>query len=447
IAAGSGVLDIYLRSVLSGCALFLFLFTLPILAKWILIGRWKPKQIRIWSLAYLRFWIVKTLVRRNPIVLFTGSPLFTLYLRALGAKVGRGVVIYSTHVPICTDLLTIGEGTVIRKDSFINGYRAHAGFIQVGAISIGKNAVISEQTVIDIETSMGDGTQLGHASSLHSGQTVPDGQRWHGTPGQQTEADFLAVDPAPCGIWRRAAYGIWQLLTLLLVYLPVGIGGGIVLLVEVPRLSELMGEGAGALTSWTFYRDALAVSFVLFFGSVLAGFVIVMTVPRLLNLTIRPDMVYRLYGFHYGIHRWIVRFSNAKFLSNIVGDSSWIVHYLRRIGYDLGKVVQMGANFGGNVKHENPFLSSVGRGTMVADALSMMNAEYSSTSFRLSRASIGANNFLGNGIVYPPRGRTGDNCLLATKVMVPISGKVRENVGLLGSPAFEIPRSVERDSN
>jgi signal transduction histidine kinase len=191
ISAGSDVLDIYLRSVISGCALFLFLFTVPILAKWILIGRWKPKQIRIWSLAYVRFWIVKTLVRRNPIVLFTGSPLFTLYLRALGAKVGRGVVIYSTHVPICTDLLTLGEGTIIRKDCFINGYRAHAGFIQVGAITIGKNAVISEATVIDIDTSMGDGTQLGHASSLHSGQAVPDGQRWHGTPGQQTSADFL----------------------------------------------------------------------------------------------------------------------------------------------------------------------------------------------------------------------------------------------------------------
>ncbi len=417
------------------------------MAKWILIGRWKPQQIRIWSLAYLRFWVVKTLVRRNPIVLFTGSPLFNLYLRALGAKVGRGVVILSTHVPICTDLLSIGDGTVIRKDSFINGYRAHAGFIEVGPISIGKNAVISEATVIDIDTSMGDGTQLGHASSLHGGQTVPDGQHWHGIPGEQTSANFLAVLPARCGTLRRAGYAIWQLLTLLLVYLPVSIGGGIVLLLKVPRLSELMGEGTAAFTSWTFYRDALVVSFVLFFGSVLVGFLIVTTVPRLLNLVLKPDNVYRLYGFHYGIHRWIVRFSNAKFLSNIVGDSSWIVHYLRGIGYDLGKVVQMGANFGGNVKHENPFLSSVGSGTMVADALSMMTAEYSSTSFRLSRASIGASNFLGNNIAYPPRGKTGDNCLLATKVMVPISGRVRENVGLLGSPAFEIPRSVDRDSS
>ena len=84
VSAGSGVLDIYLRSVLAGSTLFGFLFTVPILAKWILIGRWKPSRSA--SGAYLRFWIVKTLVRRNPIVLFMGSPLFNLYLRALGAE-------------------------------------------------------------------------------------------------------------------------------------------------------------------------------------------------------------------------------------------------------------------------------------------------------------------------------------------------------------------------
>jgi non-ribosomal peptide synthetase-like protein len=39
----------------------------------------------------------------------------------------------------------------------------------------------------------------------------------------------------------------------------------------------------------------------------------------------------------------------------------------------------------------------------------------------------------------------GENCLLATKVMVPIDGPLRENVGLLGSPAFEIPRAASRD--
>ena len=445
ISASSGVLDIYLRSLLSGCAMFLYLFTVPILAKWILIGRWKPRQIRIWSLAYLRFWIVKTLVQRNPIVLFTGSPLFTFYLRTLGAKVGRGVVIFSTHVPICTDLLTIGDGTVIQKDSFINGYRAHSGLIQVGPITIGKNAVISESTVIDIETSMGEGTQLGRASSLHAGQAVPDGERWHGSPAQRTEVDYRSVEPTKCGALRRVSYTVMQLLNLLVVSVPLGISGLIVLLQWVPQLKVLLEPGTQGVTTSAFYVHALVVSLVLFFGGLIFAFLFVMTVPRMLNIAITPDKVYPLYGFHYVLHRTIARMTNLKALTYLFGDSSYIVNYLRRLGYNFWRPIQTGSNFGQMVKHDNPYLSTIGRGTMVADGLSIINADFSSTSFRVSPVTIGPHNFLGNSIAYPAQGKTGANCLLATKVLVPIDGKVRENVGLLGSPSFEIPRTVERD--
>jgi acyl carrier protein len=78
ISAGSGLIDFYVRSVLVGGVSFLAFCTLPILAKWMLIGRWKPQQIRIWSLGYVRFWVVKTLVRSNPLVLFAGSPIYVL---------------------------------------------------------------------------------------------------------------------------------------------------------------------------------------------------------------------------------------------------------------------------------------------------------------------------------------------------------------------------------
>ena len=197
------MLDTYLRSALFGGALFVGVCTLPVVAKWVLIGRWKPQQIRIWSLRYVRFWTVKTLIRANPMALFAGSPLYVLYLRLLGAKIGRGVVILSKHVPVCTDLLTIGSGTVIRKESFFQGYRAHAGRIQTGAVTIGRDVFIGEKTVLDINTAMGDGAQLGHASSLHSGETVPAGERWHGSPAQRTEVDYLRVPPARCGTLRR----------------------------------------------------------------------------------------------------------------------------------------------------------------------------------------------------------------------------------------------------
>jgi hypothetical protein len=117
IAMAPGVVDIYLRSVAVGAALFVALSAVPILAKWALVGRWKPQQFRVWSMPYLRFWIVRTLIQRNPMAVFVGTPLYSLYLRALGARVGRGVAIF-TKVPVCTDLITIGcAGSCSRSSS------------------------------------------------------------------------------------------------------------------------------------------------------------------------------------------------------------------------------------------------------------------------------------------------------------------------------------------
>jgi non-ribosomal peptide synthetase-like protein len=447
ISTAPGVVGAYVRSVFCNCAILAFLFTLPVMAKWVLIGRWKCEEIPLWSLAYVRFWLVKTLIQRNPLILlFVGSPLYVMYLRALGAKIGRGVTVFSLSVPVCTDLLCIGKGTVICKDVFFTCYRAHAGVIQTGLVTLGDDVYAGEVTVIDIETSMGDRSQLGHSSSLHAGQSVPAGEHWHGSPAQRAEVDYLTVEPQNCGTARRGVYGLLQLVALLAVYLPLAVGGVSMLIIEVPSVSALLDPETASFTSLAFYTYAMGASFVLFFGSLLVRLLVVVGVPRLLNRGLQPDRVYRLYGAHYSLHRAISRLTNPKAFTFLFGDSSYIVNYLRAIGYDLTPVRQTGSNFGQAVKHENPFLSSVGSGTMVADGLSIMNADYSSTSFRVSRTSIGANNFLGNRIAYPSQGRTGDNCLLATKAMIPIDGEVREHVGLLGSPSFEIPRKVERDS-
>ena len=144
--------------------------------------------------------MVKTLVRSSPLALFVGSPLYVLHLRALGAKIGRNVAIFSRNVPVCTDLLTIGDNTVIRKDSFLNCYRAHDGVIQTGAVTLGADVFVGEKTVLDVGTSMGDGAQLGHTSSLHSGQAVPGGEHWHGSPAERTEVDYRTVAPASCSV-------------------------------------------------------------------------------------------------------------------------------------------------------------------------------------------------------------------------------------------------------
>jgi non-ribosomal peptide synthetase-like protein len=446
ISAAKGYEDIYLRSVVFGGAGFIVLCTVPILAKWVLIGRWKAQQIRIWSLGYFRFWVVKTLVRSNPLAFLTvGSPLYVWYLRALGAKVGRGTVIFSRHVPVCTDLLTIGPDTIIRKESFFGCYRAHAGWIQTGRVTIGRNVFIGEKTVLDINTSMGDVSQLGHASSLHSGQRVRTGERWHGSPAQRTNLNYLRVSARPCSTFRRFRFSASTLFWVFFLYLPLIEGSAFLLLTGVPTLGKVLDPGMGAITTAALYFDALVLSLLLFFGPVLLGLLVVATVPRLLGLFVKPSAVYPLFGFHDRIHRAIVRLTGVKFFTHLFGDSSFIVYYLRWLGYDLGEVEQTGSNFGTEVGHETPYMSIIGSGTMVADGLSIMNADFSTSSFRVSPVYIGANSFFGNNIAYPAGGRVGDNCLIATKAMIPLDGEIRTGVGLLGSPSFEIPRTVERD--
>ncbi len=292
ISAAAGLWDGYLRSVVFGAAALPVLCTLPIVAKWVLVGRWKPRRIPVWSLAYVRFWLVKTLIRANPMVLAVGSPLYVLYLRALGARIGRGATVLSRSVPVCTDLLTVGDRTVIRKDVLFGCYRARDAAIETGAVTLGRDVVVSEATVLDIGTSMGDGAQLGHASSLHRGQHVPDGEHWHGSPGQPTDADFLAVAPARCGAVRRTVHAAAQIAVALLVLAPLAVGCLDALLAKAPQLTTVLEPGPAALADWVFYADLALVTSVVFFGGIPVVLIVLAVVSRVLGRFVAPGRVY-----------------------------------------------------------------------------------------------------------------------------------------------------------
>ncbi|MFC5066305.1 Pls/PosA family non-ribosomal peptide synthetase, partial [Actinomycetospora atypica] len=436
----------YGRAVVAG-AVGLGAFTaLPVVAKWVIVGRWRPGSIPVWSAAYLRFWVVKTLLRSSPARLFAGTPLQTLHLRALGARIGRGVVFLGPQTPVCTDLFSAGDGALIRKDAVVACYRAHDGRVEIGGVSLGAHAVVGESTVLDVRTAMGDGSSLAHSSSLHAGQAVPAGENWHGSPARRADAPMPPVPPAGDATPRRTLYTLGVLAVVLGLLLPAALLAFVLLHTLVPHFAELFEPPPGALADPWFYLRTLLLSGALYLGAIVVGLVVVATLPRLFALGLRPDTVYPLYGPRYWLHRAVGRLTNVKAFVTLFGDASAIAHYLTLLGYRLRPLQQTGSNFGMAVKHENPFLTIVGAGTVVADGLSVMNAEYSATSFRVSATRIGANNFLGNRIAYPPQGRTGDDCLLATKVQIPQHGPIRSGVGLLGSPSFEIPRTVARDS-
>src|SRR5262249_36771966 len=159
---------------------------------------------------------------------------------------------------------------------------------------------VGERSVLEINTSMGDGAQLGHASALHSGQAVPEGERWHGSPAQRTEVSYLRVAPAPCGTLRRATFCALALLGVLLLLLPLVPGCLSLLTGMASSLTEVLdpsvGASTGALTLRGLTIEALILSLVLVSGSALVGLLLVLSVPRVLNLFIKPDTVYPLYG-------------------------------------------------------------------------------------------------------------------------------------------------------
>ncbi|TMJ01455.1 MAG: amino acid adenylation domain-containing protein [Alphaproteobacteria bacterium] len=434
--AASGALELYARAVLFAAGSFVALTGISVVAKWLLIGRFKTGSIPIWSLAYFRFWVVKTMMRTSPVTVFTGTPIYNFYLRLMGAKIGRGVVITSRHGPVCVDLLAIGDNTILRKDTILLGYRAQSNFIHMAPVEIGANVFVGEASIIDIDTAMGDDTQLGHASSLQSGQRVPEGKRYHGSPAVETISDYCPIESKEIGAFRSAFYSSLELAALFLVAVPAPILG----YRFWEQYAAVTGGSAGVST-----LSLLGLSAVGFFGALVVALAAVYAIPRLCMLFLKPGVTYPAFGFHYLMQSIILRVSNSQFFCVLFGDSSVITSYMRYVGWNLNRVEQTGSNMGTNQRHDNPFLCSIGSGTMVSDGLSMMNTHMSATSFQLAESRIGDNNYLGNDIFYPPGGKTGANVLLGTKTMIPIDGLVRENVGLLGSPAFEIPRMVDRD--
>lgn len=173
------------------------------------------------GLTYLRFWTVRALLAINPMRLFAGSPLVVLYLRALGARVGPRVLLLNSTLPVTTDLLTIGADTVVSRGALISGYRIDSGWARLGAVHIGARAYVGDGAVLDVDTAMGEDTQLGHASALLPGQSMPDGARWHGVPGRPTDTTFRRGPQLPYRRWRPALYATGQLVTLLCGLAPV----------------------------------------------------------------------------------------------------------------------------------------------------------------------------------------------------------------------------------
>ena len=103
------------------------------------------------------------------------------------------------------------------------GYRAVGGVIQTGPVSIGREALIGEHTVLDIGTSVGEGSHSGIPQPCTSPRPCPTasaGTDPPHSPPTWTTAPSIPSPPAGCAGQPMAPL---QLLTLLFVTLPLAV--------------------------------------------------------------------------------------------------------------------------------------------------------------------------------------------------------------------------------
>lgn len=85
-----------------------------VLAKWILIGRYKPGVHPIWGWYFMRWWIVQRLASASQASLhhIAGTPFIRWYLRLMGSKVGNNSIV-KTVLITDYDLVSIGDNCII----------------------------------------------------------------------------------------------------------------------------------------------------------------------------------------------------------------------------------------------------------------------------------------------------------------------------------------------
>src|SRR5579883_449989 len=108
----------------------------------------------------------------------------SFFLRMLGAKIGKYTVINSTYISEF-DLVEIGDGTCINKDSTIQSHLFEDRVFQTGTIKIGEGCTIGDRSILLYDTVMQSYSTLGDLSLLMKGEILYKSSEWGGIPAER----------------------------------------------------------------------------------------------------------------------------------------------------------------------------------------------------------------------------------------------------------------------
>ncbi|SDG69565.1 Pls/PosA family non-ribosomal peptide synthetase [Microbacterium pygmaeum] len=154
-------------------------------AKWVIVGPIRPGEHTLWSSFVWRTEVSDTFTEMLAAPWFAnaaaGTPALAMWLRSLGAKIGRGVWTDSYWLPE-PDLVILGDGATVNRGCVVQTHLFHDRVMSIDTVTLEAGATLGPHSVILPAATIGADATVGPASLVMRGETVPVGSRWSGNP-------------------------------------------------------------------------------------------------------------------------------------------------------------------------------------------------------------------------------------------------------------------------
>ncbi|GIJ61207.1 Pls/PosA family non-ribosomal peptide synthetase [Virgisporangium aurantiacum] len=154
-------------------------------AKWLLVGRFRATHRALWTSFVWRNELADTFVEVLAAPwLFrfaTGTPMLSMWLRTLGAKIGRGAWLETLWLPEY-DLVRLGPGATVNRGCVVQTHLFHDRIMSMDRVTLGAGATLGPHGIVLPGASIGAGTTVGPGSLVTRGDAVPGDSRWLGNP-------------------------------------------------------------------------------------------------------------------------------------------------------------------------------------------------------------------------------------------------------------------------
>ncbi|MFV0533438.1 MAG: Pls/PosA family non-ribosomal peptide synthetase [Cumulibacter sp.] len=155
------------------------------LAKWVVVGRIGQIERPLWSSFVWRNEVVDAFVELVAAPWFampaTGTPLLNIWLRSIGAKIGRGVWCESYWLPEA-DLVTLESGSTVNRGCVVQTHLFHDRVMSMDTVHLAAGATLGPNSVILPAAAIDEAATVGPASLVMRGESVPAGSLWQGNP-------------------------------------------------------------------------------------------------------------------------------------------------------------------------------------------------------------------------------------------------------------------------